>query len=98
MSEMVSSRPVRIQKARTLLWPGIPGPGGVWADVGCGDGIFTAALYTLIGPGGEIYVVDKSRQALKALAHNFADDDYAEALLHVVRADFTRSLVLRITH
>lgn len=90
---MVSRRPVRIQKARTLLRPGISGPGGVWADVGCGDGIFTAALYTLIGSGGEIYAVDKSRQALKALAYNFAGD-YAGALLHTVRADFTRPLAL----
>ena len=44
----------RIQKAITLLRPGIPGPGGVWADIGCGDGIFTSALYALIQPDGEI--------------------------------------------
>lgn len=90
---MVSSRPVRIEKARTLLRPGIPGPGGVWADIGCGDGIFTVALYTLIEPEGEIYAVDKSQQALTALARHFAES-YPDASLHLVRADFTRSLAL----
>jgi ubiquinone/menaquinone biosynthesis C-methylase UbiE len=43
----------RIQKAVTLLQPGIPGPGGVWADIGCGDGIFTSALYMLIRRSAE---------------------------------------------
>lgn len=86
---MVSSRPRRIEKARTLLRPGVPGPGGVWADIGCGDGIFTAALHTLIRPGGEIYAVDKNRHALKALARNFAES-YPDASIHPLRADFTR--------
>jgi ubiquinone/menaquinone biosynthesis C-methylase UbiE len=90
---MVSSRPVRIEKACTLLRPGIPGSGGVWADIGCGDGIFTVALHTLIGPEGEIYAVDKSQQALTALARHLAES-YPDASLHLVRADFTRSLVL----
>lgn len=90
---MTSSRPRRIEKARTLLRPGIPGPGGVWADIGCGDGIFTAALHTLIRPGGEIYAVDKNRRALKALTRNLAES-YPDASVHTVLADFTRPLAL----
>ena len=70
---MTSSRSQRIEKAVTLLRPGVPGPGGVWADVGCGDGIFTAALHRLIHPRGEIYTVDKSRYALEALEHTFRE-------------------------
>jgi len=88
---MTSSRPERIEKARALLCSGIPGPGGIWADAGCGDGIFTIALYTLIRPGGEIYAIDRNRQALKTLARNF---NFADALLHPVLADFTRPLAL----
>ena len=57
----------RIQKAATLLRPGIPTPGGIWADVGCGDGIFTCALYALIQSGGAIYAVDRDQYALDAL-------------------------------
>jgi ubiquinone/menaquinone biosynthesis C-methylase UbiE len=90
---MTSSRSERIEKARTLLRPGIPGPGGVWADIGCGDGIFTTALYSLIQPGGEIYAVDKSRRALEALARDFGKS-FPDAVLHPVLADFTHPLTL----
>jgi ubiquinone/menaquinone biosynthesis C-methylase UbiE len=83
----------RIQKAVTLLRPGIPGPGGIWADIGCGDGIFTSALYTLIRPGGEIYAVDRDQYALDALARHFAES-YPGATLHTLRADFTHKLDL----
>jgi len=83
----------RIHKAITLLQPGVPGPGGVWADIGCGDGIFTSALYTLIQPQGEIYAVDRDRFALDALAHNFAES-YPGAKLHTRHADFTHELAL----
>ena len=83
----------RIHKAITLLQPGIPSPGGVWADIGCGDGIFTSALYALIQPDGEIYAVDRDQFALDALARNFAES-YLDATLHTLRADFTRELTL----
>lgn len=90
---MPSSRPVRIEKARRLLRAGIPNPGGVWADLGCGDGIFSAALYPLIQPGGVIYAVDKSRRALSALQRAFARD-LPGAELRPLQADFTQPLTL----
>jgi SAM-dependent methyltransferase len=90
---MPSSRAVRIEKARTLMRPGVPCAGGTWADLGCGDGIFSAALYTLIRPGGEIYAVDKSRRALRALAREFAEH-YSDATLHPMLADFSRALMV----
>ena len=34
----------------SLLRGGVPGPGGVWADLGSGAGAFTLALADLIGP------------------------------------------------
>jgi SAM-dependent methyltransferase len=83
----------RIEKARTLLRPGVEGQSGVWADLGCGDGIFTAALRTLLDPGSEVYAVDKNRRSLDALARNFAES-YPDAAPHPVLADFTRSLSL----
>ena len=54
-------------KAATLLRPGIPTPGGIWANVGCGDDIFTCALYTLIQSGGATYAVDRDQFALDTL-------------------------------
>lgn len=83
----------RIGKARTLLRPGAGDAGGTWADLGCGDGIFTSALHTLLRPGSEIYAVDKDRRALRALVRNFSGS-YPEASLHPVLADFTRPLSL----
>ena len=90
---MASDRATRIQKARTLLHPGVPDPGGTWADLGCGDGIFTAALYALIRPGGQIYAVDKDRRTLESLARYFRAN-FPEAELYPVEADFARSLAL----
>jgi len=83
----------RIEKARTLIQAGIPGPGGVWADLGCGDGIFTAALHTLTRPGAEIFGVDRDQQALNALARHFSES-FPDARIHALQADFMRSLSL----
>ena len=83
----------RISQAIKLLKPGIPGPGGVWADIGCGDGIFTSALHTLIRPNGEIYAVDRDPAALDALVQNLTES-YKDLVVHTVRADFTRGLTL----
>jgi ubiquinone/menaquinone biosynthesis C-methylase UbiE len=47
-----------------LLHDGIPGPGGVWADLGSGTGAFTLALADLIGSTGQIFSVDLDRRAL----------------------------------
>jgi ubiquinone/menaquinone biosynthesis C-methylase UbiE len=48
-----------------LLRKGVPGPGGIWADLGSGTGAFTLAIADLIGPGGEIHSVDQDRHALQ---------------------------------
>jgi predicted RNA methylase len=83
----------RISKATGLLQPAVPVQDGVWADMGCGDGIFTSALYTLIRPAGVIYAVDRDPKVLEALARHFAES-YPEAALHPICADFTRELKL----
>jgi len=76
-----------------LLRKGIPGPGGVWADLGSGGGAFTLALADLIGPTGEIYSVDKDggvlQQQEKAMQIYFPS-----ATVHFIVADFTRKLDL----
>ncbi len=38
-----------------------------WADLGCGSGLFTAALAHLLKPQSTIYAVDKNANALKKL-------------------------------
>lgn len=76
-----------------LLRDGVPKAGGVWADLGSGTGAFTLALADLIGPTGQIYSVDKDRNALreqeKAMRARFPATS-----IHTYVADFTHRLDL----
>lgn len=74
-----------------LLQGGIPGSGGVWADLGSGWGAFTLALADLLGPGATIYSVDKDRGGLReqeATMRSRFPDTHA----HYIAADFTRPI------
>ena len=76
-----------------LLKGGIPTAGGVWADLGSGPGAFTLALADLLGPGGEIYSVDRSGSALReqqlAMERRFPDSK-----VHYLNQDFNQPLAL----
>ncbi len=41
-----------------------PGRPAAWADLGCGSGLFTAALATMLAPGSQLYAIDKQRVTL----------------------------------
>ena len=81
----------KFKKAYQLLPPCIHETGGVWADIGCGEGIFTAILYELLGQKSVIYAIDKNARALRALERNF-NMTCPEANLHPIQADFTHAL------
>ncbi len=76
-----------------LLQKGVPGQGGIWADLGSGTGAFTLALADLIGPTGQIYSIDKDQRALKeqeiAMRASFP-----ATTVRYLTADFTRQLDL----
>jgi ubiquinone/menaquinone biosynthesis C-methylase UbiE len=74
-----------------LLRGGMPGPGGVWADLGSGMGAFTLALADLIGPEGEIYSVDKDRGALRT-QERVLRARFPAVIVHHLAADFSRRL------
>jgi ubiquinone/menaquinone biosynthesis C-methylase UbiE len=74
-----------------LLREGVPGPGGVWADLGAGSGAFTLALAAILGPKATIYAVDRDRAALAELERRL-DARFPETRLIPMRADFTRAL------
>lgn len=76
-----------------LLRDGIPGPGGVWADLGSGAGAFTLALADLLGPDTLIHSIDKDRRALRRQEDAFRAH-FPRARLHYHTADFTRPLAL----
>lgn len=52
-----------------LIREAVPaGAGGRWADLGAGDGNFTVALATLLGPAAQITAVDTDFAALERLS------------------------------
>jgi len=93
MSTWLKREQRRINKAQILLRPGVEGAGGTWADLGCGDGVFTYWLSMLLQPGSKIYAVDKNRRALAALKRNFAELQLPTAVQPML-ADFSRPLAL----
>ena len=69
-----------------LIRGAIPRPGGTWADLGAGDGMFTRALVGLLGPTSRIYAIDRDPGAVAAL-ERWATADAANVI--PVVADFT---------
>ncbi len=65
-----------------------------WTDLGAGEGAFTLALATLLGPAAHITAVDRDRGALRVLQQEMGRR-YPGTTLDIVDADFTRPLELR---
>jgi ubiquinone/menaquinone biosynthesis C-methylase UbiE len=82
-----------MSKERDLISAGIPGPGGTWADLGSGTGIFTLELRGLLGPQSEIYSIDRNGRDLEQQRRAFAQQ-YPAANIYFIRADYTRPLEL----
>ena len=76
-----------------LLRDGIPGPGGIWADLGSGNGAFTLALAELLGPGAKIYSVDKKKNALRCQEKEMRVR-FPGSRLQTITADYTHPLDL----
>ncbi len=67
--------------------------GHAWADIGCGDGIFTRLLAERLPAGSTIYAVDQNRSALRTLDRNRRDWS-PNTTVHTHHADFTQPLDL----
>jgi len=76
-----------------LLAAGVPGQGGIWADIGAGEGAFTLALAELLGPGGRIVAVDRDAGSVQANADTLAAR-FPVVVLTTLVADFTMPLDL----
>ena len=77
----------------TLLRDGVPAPGGVWADLGSGEGAFTLALADLLGPSGKIYSLDRDQGALRSQERAMRAQ-FPDVAVHYQVADFTQPLDL----
>lgn len=61
----------------------LPEP-SIWADLGCGSGLFTHALAHYLQPGSRVYAVDKSIAAFEPLQTNSRVD------IKTLQADFVQ--------
>ncbi len=77
---------MQLLQAVALIQHSISQQKTIWADLGCGDGLFTNALSQLLINGSLIYAVDKNKRPLKnvevrdgtelkKLALNFVTDE-----------------------
>lgn len=55
---------MQLQEALLLIQHAVPQRTTTWADLGCGDGLFTNALSQLLHEGSLIYAVDKNKRVL----------------------------------
>src|SRR3954470_13673144 len=83
---------MEVRDAARLIAPAVAA-GGVWAELGAGTGRFTMALAQLLGPGGRVYAVEREERSARAL-DTVARSNDEQAVITVVRADFTRALEL----
>jgi SAM-dependent methyltransferase len=79
-----------------LLKDGLATEDGIWADFGAGTGAFTLALAELLGPSGQIYSIDKDRQALDSQARTFNKHfaDLPHPSIQYINYDYTQKLDL----
>jgi ubiquinone/menaquinone biosynthesis C-methylase UbiE len=84
---------VQDRDAIALISAAVPEPGGVWADLGAGSGMFSRALATLLGPAGTVYAVDSNAGALRELDRNTGATPPG-ALVRTIVGDFTEPLDL----
>lgn len=63
---------MELEEAIGLIKPACAGRYGAqtWADLGCGDGLFTRALAALLPYGSVVYAIDKSPQRLASAFQN----------------------------
>ena len=76
-----------------LIKHGIAKTGGVWADFGSGNGAFTLALADILGPGAQIYSIDKNAASLNQQARALRSR-FPAVEMHYLKADYTHPLEL----
>ena len=76
-----------------LIKKAIINKGGIWADLGSGEGAFTLALRDLSGEGVEIYSIDKDRERLKKQKKTF-NIQFPNTNIHYIEQSFMDNLEL----
>lgn len=53
-----------------------------WADLGCGTGLFTRALFQLLPPHSEVYALDRDSFRFAEPGIHFVQQDFVQTPLH----------------
>jgi ubiquinone/menaquinone biosynthesis C-methylase UbiE len=85
---------VKDRDAIALIRAAVTKPGGVWADLGAGSGVFTRALATLLGPDGTVYAVDSDPGSLHEVDRSTGTGAALGAVVRTIIGDFTGPLEL----
>lgn len=80
-------------EAIALIGAGVSKPGGVWADLGAGSGVFTRAVATLLGSAGTVYAIDRHAASLNELSRSVHRDS-GIGMIRTIVADFMEPLEL----
>jgi ubiquinone/menaquinone biosynthesis C-methylase UbiE len=74
-----------------LIRDGIPESGGIWADMGSGEGAFTLALRDIAGPEVTIYSIDADAGGLLEQKRSF-DREFPHTDIHFIHDDFMKKI------
>jgi len=80
-------------EAIALIRAAVTKPGGLWADLGAGSGVFTRALAALVGHTGTVYAIDRDARVLREVERRAGETPTA-ARVRTVLGDFTGTLDL----
>lgn len=84
----------QLEKPRALLPPVVPHEGGLWADLGCGGGIFTKVLRDLLDTDASVLAIDKNARVLGQTAGAVAHWG-ANPRVEVIQSDFRDPLPVK---
>jgi SAM-dependent methyltransferase len=79
---------MKVSEAASFIAPAIHPGSRTWADFGAGEGTFTRALASLLGPSARIHAVERDAAGIAAL------EALADERISVIRGDFTNALEL----
>ncbi|MBB4804899.1 SAM-dependent methyltransferase [Chryseobacterium defluvii] len=84
---------MNLSEAKELIIPAFSYSGSAekWADLGCGSGLFTNALATLLSDGSKIYAIDRNFQTIQSVNREveieFIQDNFEDGVSDIQDLD-----------
>jgi ubiquinone/menaquinone biosynthesis C-methylase UbiE len=78
---------MELKEATKLIEEGVLSRPGKWADLGCGSGLFTYALATILGRGSTVYAVDRDAHSIATIEAERAGAKIEKHVLNFERGE-----------